>query len=332
MGTYNPGNPHNAGKTFNDNLTSSFLKDYPVTKAGYFGKAGNSTSIREIQSADAYTTAQDFADRISEGSVSTKNITHGWVATLADGTRITYRVVTSSEGSPAVDINIEKGSYKGKVKTQKIHFVTEKIRKEREEMIRSISHDIRTPLTSILSYSEYMQKKEDWSKEEIKSYMELMQGKAEQIKSLTNQLIGKKERKLEFIDNGKILIEQLVMEWEELLEDRFPCEVIWNECNNFSGIFDISELRRIFDNLSSNVEKYGDPKQSVKLEVITGEDKLVLIQENGVRTEGELEVESNKIGLNNIRQIVGMYDGEVEVTKSEKEFRIQMIIPVKKVL
>ena len=208
----------------------------------------------------------------------------------------------------------------------------ENLKKEREEMIRSISHDIRTPLTSILSYSEYMQKKEDWSKEEIKSYMELMQGKAEQIKSLTNQLIGKKERKLEFIDNGKILIEQLVMEWEELLEDRFPCEVIWNECNNFSGIFDISELRRIFDNLRSNVEKYGDPKQSVKLEVITGKDKLVLIQENGVRTEGELEVESNKIGLNNIRQIVGMYDGEVEVTKSEKEFRIQMIIPVKKVL
>ena len=126
MGTYNPGNPHNAGKTFNDNLTSSFLKDYPVTKAGYFGKAGNSTSVREIKSSDAYATAQDFADRISKGSVSTKNITHGWVATLADGTRITYRVVTSSEGSPAVDINIEKGSYKGKVKTQKIHFVTVK--------------------------------------------------------------------------------------------------------------------------------------------------------------------------------------------------------------
>ncbi len=126
MGTYNPSNPHNAGKTFNDNLTSSFLKDYPVTKAGYFGKAGNSTSVREIQSSDVYATAQDFADRISKGSVFTKNITHGWVATLADGTRITYRVVTSSEGSPAVDINIEKGIYKGKVKTQKIHFVTDK--------------------------------------------------------------------------------------------------------------------------------------------------------------------------------------------------------------
>ena len=51
-----------------------------------------------------------------------------------------------------------------------------------------------------------------------------------------------------------------------------------------------------------------------------------------MRAERESGVESNKIGLNNIRQIVGMYDGEVEVTKSEKEFRIQMIIPVKKVL
>lgn len=134
MGTYNPGNPHNAGKTFNDNLTSSFLKDYPITKAEYFGKAGNLSSVREIQSADAYATVQDFADRISKGSTATKSIAHGWVATLADGTRITYRVVTSSKGSPAIDINIEKGSYKGEVKTQKIHFITDKHKEGRKEI------------------------------------------------------------------------------------------------------------------------------------------------------------------------------------------------------
>lgn len=126
MGTHNPCNPHTAGRNLNDNLTSSFLKDYPVTEAGYFGRAGNSSSVREILSANVYATARDFADRISKGCVSKKDISHGWIATLADGTRITYRVVTSSKGSPAVDINIKKGSYKGKVKTQKIHFTSDK--------------------------------------------------------------------------------------------------------------------------------------------------------------------------------------------------------------
>ena len=206
----------------------------------------------------------------------------------------------------------------------------EGLKKEREEMIRSISHDIRTPLTSILSYSEYMQKKEDWNKEEVLSYMELMQAKAEQIKILTNQLLGKKERNLELVEHGKILIEQLVMEWEELLEEQFQCEVIWRQCDPFSGIFDISELRRIFDNLSSNVEKYGDPKRVVRLEVITEEEKLILIQENGVRAERESGVESNKIGLNNIKQIVEQYNGTVEVMKDEADFRIQIMLQVQK--
>ena len=95
--------------------------------------------------------------------------------------------------------------------------------------------------------------------------MGLMQAKAEQIKILTNQLLGKKERNLELVEHGKILIEQLVMEWEELLEEQFQCEVIWRQCDPFSGIFDISELRRIFDNLSSNVEKYGDPERTFLL-------------------------------------------------------------------
>lgn len=126
MGTHNLGSPHITGKTLSDNLTSSFLNDYPVTRAGYFGEVGSNSKVRIIYSDNVYITAKDFYERVGKGAISTRKIPHGKVSALADGTIITYRAITSSEGSPAININIKKGSYKGRVKTQKIHFVTNK--------------------------------------------------------------------------------------------------------------------------------------------------------------------------------------------------------------
>ncbi|MEE1038903.1 MAG: histidine kinase dimerization/phospho-acceptor domain-containing protein, partial [Eubacterium sp.] len=65
----------------------------------------------------------------------------------------------------------------------------EQLQNEKENFIRSLSHDIRTPLTSILSYSEYMNSKDTVTSDEVKEYVSLMQKKAQQIKTLTDQLL-----------------------------------------------------------------------------------------------------------------------------------------------
>ena len=49
-----------------------------------------------------------------------------------------------------------------------------------------------------------------------------------------------------------------------------------------------------------------------------------------MRAERESGVESNKIGLNNIKQIVEQYNGTVEVMKDEADFRIQIMLQVQK--
>lgn len=49
----------------------------------------------------------------------------GTIAKLADGTIVSYRKVSSSDGTPAVDINIKNSKESGGVKQQKIHFVKE---------------------------------------------------------------------------------------------------------------------------------------------------------------------------------------------------------------
>ena len=198
------------------------------------------------------------------------------------------------------------------------------LREEREGFIRAMSHDIRTPLTVIKGYSEYMQKKEVLTEEEIRLYAELIDQKARQLKEMTDRLLNG-GRALEKIENGKFLMEQLVSEWEMMLEDEFTCNIDMSECPQFAGEFDIQELRRVFDNLASNVKKYADAEYPVELTVSKNEEFLMIHQRNRLQKEIK-EVESNGIGLANIQKIVEQYNGTMNIEQSLEFFRITLQI------
>ena len=192
---------------------------------------------------------------------------------------------------------------------------------EREELIRSLSHDIRTPLTSIMSYSEFLLLEEERSQEEYRKYLELIQNKGMQIKELTDVLLDGGRRDLQFFEDGRLLMEQLAAEFEEMLEDNFDIRQDIERCGKFKGNFDINEMRRIFDNLISNVKKYAEP--SAKVELIIEADKrgLIIIQRNKIRHMTG-EVESNKIGLAGIKRIAQNYGGNMAVTSENDDFEI----------
>lgn len=196
---------------------------------------------------------------------------------------------------------------------------------ERENLYRSLSHDIRTPLTTILSYSEYM--KEKIEEESMHEYITRVQRKAEQIKNLTDQLLDGGVRNLEKIENGKFLMQQLADEWETALENNFQCEIDMNNCPDFAGEFDVREMRRIFDNLVSNVEKYADESKGVRLGISEKEECLVIKQENMIKKELQ-NVESRGIGITSIKRIVENYGGEVLVNKEHDRFTIEIIFRI----
>ena len=198
------------------------------------------------------------------------------------------------------------------------------LREEREGFIRAISHDIRTPLTVIKGYSEYMQNKETISEEEIRLYADLIEQKAKRLKDMTDRLLDG-GRMLEKIEDGRFLMEQLVSEWEMMLEDKFRCEIDFSKCPSFSVEFDIQELRRVFDNLASNVKKYADPEKEVLLKIFKTDHNLVIEQQNSIRAESGL-VESNGIGIESIRQIIEKYHGTINVEQSSEFFRITLQI------
>lgn len=199
------------------------------------------------------------------------------------------------------------------------------LQEEKIRLIRSLSHDIRTPLTSMMSYSEYMKNKNSLTVEEMQTYMGLVEQKSQQIKVLTDRLLDGGARQLEVIENGIFFMQQLVDEWEAELESEFECQIDLSACPFFSGEFDIQEMRRIFDNLASNIKKYADETAPIVLRIKEKNGRVCISQSN-VCKKSATPIESTKIGIDSIRRIVAHYGGEVEVLRTEMDFSIEITL------
>ena len=192
---------------------------------------------------------------------------------------------------------------------------------QKEQLIRSLSHDIRTPLTSIMSYTELLCTKESLDEQEGRAYLALVGKKTAQIKQLTDILLDGGHRSVEYFDHATLLFEQLACEFEEALEQDFSVSVSLSIPDTLKGSFDVGELRRIFDNLISNVQKYADPARSVQLFVSWEAQGLVICQSNAVSVNPSA-AESYQMGIYSIRRIAQNYGGSAEVTKTDTQFEI----------
>ncbi len=195
---------------------------------------------------------------------------------------------------------------------------------EKDQLVRTLSHDIRTPLTSILAYSDFLAEENSLSAGEQKNHLRLIRKKAEQIRELTDILLDGGKRAPEHFENGRLLMEQLAEEFAEGLEDSFTILLDLSGCRPFDGDFDVGELRRIFDNLGSNVRKYAQASQPVRLS-ISLEDSLIIWQSNAAGNETCRE-DSYRLGINSIRRIAQHYGGTVSVTQSAEDFAITVTL------
>lgn len=95
---------------------------------GYFGNNSTHGNIhtRNITSEDTISVANDFYKKISYGGVEQVVNSNLSITRMHDGTVITKRIISHSDGTPVVDINIKGSSHSGGIKQQKIHFVGDK--------------------------------------------------------------------------------------------------------------------------------------------------------------------------------------------------------------
>ena len=196
---------------------------------------------------------------------------------------------------------------------------------EKDQLIRTLSHDIRTPLTSILSYSDFYVQQESPDAQQMQAHFLLIGQKARQIRDLTDVLLEGSRRNPEVFQDAHLLMEQLAAEFEESLEDIFTVSTDLSCCPKFSGTFDVQQLRRIFDNLSSNVQKYADPSQPVSLYIGLENSTLQIRQKNTVRPK-DAAADSYKLGLSSIRRIAQDYEGQVQIAEDADTFSITVTL------
>lgn len=153
------------------------------------------------------------------------------------------------------------------------------------ELITNVSHDLKTPLTSILNYSQLINCEKS-NIEDIKEYAKIINEKSHKLKDLIEDLFevskvnsNNIELNLEKLD-FKSLLEQVLGEWEDKLDSKnllistnLPKESIFL---NLDGI----KTSRILDNLFSNIYKYSLENTRVYVDLYNSEDGVELIIKN----------------------------------------------------
>lgn len=168
--------------------------------------------------------------------------------------------------------------------------LTKKLEYEKEiqnRIIASISHDIKTPLTSIMGYTERLKTK-DIEKERQKKYIDIIYSKSQNIKELIDEFDDYLSYNLEnSIKKEKISIRNLSLIVKEEYEDEITqlgIEFsIKSNCDEATINIDKSKIRRVFGNIISNSIKHMDKKDK-KIEIIfkdIGHHILVSISDNG---------------------------------------------------
>lgn len=198
----------------------------------------------------------------------------------------------------------------------------EKAWEANKELLTSISHDIRTPLTSLIGFSEMMDEETDVDL--IKEYARICREKAYQLKNLTDQIFryflvyGNAEMELHLETYGaRTFFEQFLGEYAASLSISGYQVDFKNLEEDFTLETDVALLRRVFDNIFSNIKKYADKKQVIDIWVTMEKESLIIVLENVI--DECLDVsESTHIGVKICRKVMetlgGQYENE-EITK-----------------
>jgi len=202
-----------------------------------------------------------------------------------------------------------------------------------QQLITEMSHDIRTPLTSLIGYLDIIEGKKYDSPEELNRYVSACRDKAFQLKDLSDKLFqyflvygSQAEKELEKFD-ASILFQQILMEHSaEIIGYGYKVDFIFS-IPEVDVMVDISGVRRLFNNLFSNIMKYADYKETISIEAKVEQEQIVIVITNAI-AESAKKVESNKIGLKTCEKICQSFNGKFVYQELEKRFIAWVHLPV----
>ena len=207
-------------------------------------------------------------------------------------------------------------------------------------MITEMSHDLRTPLTSLLIYTEILGKKAAKDPRQAMEYVRKIEKKARQIKRLSDNIFEyaliTEETKAELGEPQTLreLFYDPLSEMTAYLGERGYTVELRPDTGSGSERRQIrvneEYINRIMDNIVSNIEKYADKSMPVRIETIYTEEYGGLAFRNGIScsTEDRRKTEgSTNIGLHNVEKMMKKMNGYFRVKQTENIFEITLIFP-----
>ena len=225
--------------------------------------------------------------------------------------------------------------------------INERMKSERfkTELITNVSHDIKTPLTSIINYVDLI-KKEEPENENIKEYIDVLDRQSSRLKKLIEDLMeaskastGNLTVNLTVCEAG-VLLSQTVGEFDERLKAAGLTPVVNIPEKPVKIMADGRHLWRVFDNLMNNICKYSQSGTRVYLDVvekggkaqitfrniskyelnITGEE----LTERFVRGDKSRNTEGSGLGLSIAKSLTELQNGSLEIEIDGDLFKVTL--------
>lgn len=228
--------------------------------------------------------------------------------------------------------------------------VDERIKSERfkAELITNVSHDLKTPLTSIINYVNLLKATKQTDPKALE-YIEVLDRKSQRLKKLTEDLVeaskastGVLSVSRERISAGQLL-DQAIGEWSEKLETR-NLSIITNLPEGETWVYaDGRHLWRVLDNLLSNCSKYAMEGTRIYVDLIRGKGQVILsvknisreplnvpaerLMERFVRGEESRSSEGSGLGLSIARSLTELQGGTFELAVDGDLFKAVVTLP-----
>ncbi|WP_288658913.1 cell wall metabolism sensor histidine kinase WalK [uncultured Limosilactobacillus sp.] len=228
-----------------------------------------------------------------------------------------------------------------------------KIEKSKDELITNVSHDLRTPLTSIIGYLGLIEDKQYQNEEDILKYTHIAYEKAKQMKNLVDDLFEYTKVQqhgapvnIMWVDLNQLL-EQLTASFA-LEADRRGIEISSKVVPHPLMIeADPEKLGRVFNNLVANAFKYGNGGSYIRITAHQEQDKVVVkVANDGTpipeKAQSHLferfyRAEASRsratggtgLGLAIVKSIVDLHHGQVTVSSDADETAFIVTLPLK---
>ncbi|MCI9339379.1 MAG: sensor histidine kinase [Dorea sp.] len=230
--------------------------------------------------------------------------------------------------------------------------VDEEVKSQRmkTELITNVSHDLKTPLTAIITYVNLLKDEKDETKRE--DYIEVLERKSLRLKVLIEDLFevskaSSKNITLNIVDVDVVnLFKQVKLELEDKITEAdldFRCSY---PDEKVTALLDSQKTYRVFENLLVNIIKYAMPHTRVYIEILKeGEEAVVRMKnvsaaelafnaeeltERFVRGDASRNTEGSGLGLAIVKSFVELQKGrfkietEADLFKVEVRFKIQL--------